>query len=88
MVNALRHIAILLALALAVLTLGACGKKSEPLPKTTEERAADKAAAEKSVRDNAVWGAQVQSLDKAKGVQATVDTQAEDTRKKIEDSSK
>jgi hypothetical protein len=64
--------------------LGACSKTSEPTPKTAEQRAAEKTSNDKSVRDNAVWGTQVQALDKAKDVQKAADQQAEDTRKKIE----
>ncbi len=83
-----RHIALMTAMlaAFAVFALGACGK-TEPA-KTGEQRAADKTANDKAVRDNAVWGNQVKALDKAKAVQGTVDAQAEDARKKIEDSSK
>ena len=80
MVSAPR-IAVMVFLAV---TMSACGKNKEPMPKTIEQKAAD----DKSVRDNAVWGAQVQALDKAKGVQATIDQQAEDARKKIDDSIK
>ncbi len=78
--------AIALAVLASTLMLGACSKATPA--KTSEERAAEKAASDKSVRDNAVWGTQVKTLDKAKDVQGTLDTQAEDARKKIEDSSK
>ena len=74
----------MMIMVLLGVTMSACGKNKEPMPKTIEQKTAD----DKSVRDNAVWGAQVQALDKAKGVQAAIDQQAEDARKKIDDSSK
>ena len=80
MVSATRMV----VMVLLSVAMSACGKNNEPMPKAVEQKAVN----DKSVRDNPVWGAQVQALDKAKGVQGTIDQQAEDARKKIDDSSK
>lgn len=80
-------IAFLLASSL-ILSLGACSKKVEEKPKTAEQLQAEKAAVDKSVRDNPVYGNQIKALDKAKEVQKTVDAQAEEQAKKIDDATK
>jgi len=75
-----------------VLSLGACSKKVEDKPKTAAqpeaEKQAEKAAVDKSVRDNPVYGNQIKALDKAKEVQKTVEAQAEEQAKKIDDATK
>lgn len=80
-------IAFLLASAM-VLSLGACSKKVEDKPKTAAQPEAEKAAVDKSVRDNPVYGDQIKALDKAKEVQKTVEAQAEEQAKKIDDATK
>ncbi len=64
-------------------TLAACSKKDDDAP-SAEQVKAEKAAADKSVRDNAVWGEQVKALDKAKEVQK----QSEEAAKKLEEATK
>ena len=49
----------------AVITMAACSKKVEDKPKKAEQTQAEKAAAEKMVRDNPVYGEQLKALDKA-----------------------
>ena len=73
---------------LAVLSITACSKKVEDKPKTAEQLQAEKAAADKAVRDNVVYGNQIKALDKAKDVQKTVDAQAEEQAKKIDEATK
>lgn len=73
---------------LAVLSITACSKKTEDKPKTVEQQQAEKAAADKAVRDNVVYGNQIKALDKAKDVQKTVDAQAEEQAKKIDEATK
>ena len=75
---------LLIATAIASLALAGCGKKADA-PKTEAEIKTEKDAAAKSVRDNAVWGTQVQAHDKAKDVQKTMDKQFDETQKKIDD---
>ena len=67
--------------------LYACGKQQEP-PKTTEQIQAERDAAIKRTRENPVYGDQLKSLDKAKGVQDTVNKQAEDAAKKLDEQTK
>lgn len=67
--------------------LAACGKKDDAAP-SAEQRQAEKAAADKSVRDNAVWGEQVKALDKAKELQKTMEKQAAELAKKADEDSK
>jgi uncharacterized lipoprotein YbaY len=73
---------------LVCIALAGCGKKSEEPAKTADQVSAEKAATEKRVRENTVWGEQVKALDKAKDVQKSVDTQAAETAKKIDDLAK
>ena len=73
---------------LAVLSITACSKKVEDKPKTAEQLQAEKVAADKAVRDNVVYGNQIKALDKAKDVQKTVDAQAEEQAKKIDEATK
>ncbi len=80
-------VAALIALSL-VLSLSACSKKVEEKPKTAEQLQAEKAAVDKSVRDNPVYGNQIKALDQAKEVQKTVDAQAAEQAKKIDDATK
>lgn len=80
-------IAFLLASSM-ILSLGACSKKVEDKPKTAAQLQAEKAAVDKSVRDNPVYGDQIKALDKAKEVQKTVEAQAEEQAKKIDDATK
>ncbi len=81
------HIKILLLICLAC-TMVACSKKSEDKPKTAEQTQAEKAAAEKMVRDNPVYGEQIKALDKAKEMQKNMDALAAENAKKIEDVTK
>jgi hypothetical protein len=76
------------SLLCAAVAVTGCGKKSEETAKTADQVSAEKAATEKRVRENAVWGEQVKALDKAKDVQKSVDTQAAETAKKIDDLAK
>lgn len=73
---------------LAVLSITACSKKAEDKPKTAEQLQAEKVATDKAVRDNVVYGNQIKALDKAKDVQKTVDAQAEEQAKKIDEATK
>ena len=75
---------LILTAAIAAIAFTACGKKADA-PQTEAEAKASKDAGAKSVRDNAVWGTQVQAHDKAKDVQKTMDKQFEDTQKKIDE---
>lgn len=63
-----------------------CGKA--PPAKTPEQKNADKAAAEKMVRDNPVYGEQTKSLDKAKETQKALDDAAAANTKKIDELTK
>lgn len=45
-----------------------CGKKEKEPVKTAEEQKVEMDKAAKTTRDNAVWGEQVKSMDKAKAV--------------------
>ncbi len=56
-----------------VVGFAACGRKEGSEPRSAEQVKAEKAASEKSVRDNAIWGEQVKALDKAKDVQKTME---------------
>ena len=67
--------------------LYACGKQQEP-SKTAEQIQAERDAATKRTRENPVYGDQLKSLDKAKGVQDTVNKQAEDAAKKLDEQTK
>ncbi len=77
---------------LTIIAFAACSKKVEDKPKTAAqpeaEKQAEKAAVDKSVRDNPVYGDQIKALDKAKEVQKTVEAQAEEQAKKIDDATK
>jgi cell division protein FtsB len=78
---------ILLLICLAF-TITACTKKAEDKPKTAEQTQAEKAAAEKMVRDNPVYGEQIKALDKAKEMQKAMDALAAENAKKIDDVTK
>jgi hypothetical protein len=69
---------------LALAVLGACKPRQEPMPKTEAEKSADGRA----VRDNAVWGAQVQALDKAKAIDPASSQAADEARRKIDEAIK
>jgi hypothetical protein len=75
------------ALTVAVAITG-CGKQAEPPAKTADQVAAEKAAIEKRVRENTVYGEQVKSLDKAQDMQKSLDAQAAETAKKIDELAK
>jgi mRNA-degrading endonuclease toxin of MazEF toxin-antitoxin module len=81
------HIKILLLICLA-LTITACLKKVEDKPKSAEQTQTEKAAAEKMVRDNPVYGEQIKALDKAKEMQKAMDDLAAENAKKIDDVTK
>ena len=70
------------------ISLSACSKKTEELPKSAEQLKTEKAATDKTVRDNAVYGNQIKALDKAKDVQKVADEQAAETAKKIDEATK
>lgn len=71
-----------------VLTMAACSKKVEDKPKTIEQTQAEKAAAEKMVRDNPVYGEPIKALDKTKEMQKAMDALAAENAKKIDDATK
>jgi mRNA-degrading endonuclease toxin of MazEF toxin-antitoxin module len=81
------HSKILLLIFLAC-TMVACSKKVEEKPKTAEQIQTEKAAAEKMVRDNPVYGEQIKALDKAKEMQKAMDALAAENAKKIDDVTK
>jgi mRNA-degrading endonuclease toxin of MazEF toxin-antitoxin module len=81
------QIKILLLIFLAC-TMIACSKKAEEKPKTAEQIQTEKAAAEKMVRDNPVYGEQIKALDKAKEMQKAMDALAAENAKKIDDVTK
>jgi Na+-translocating ferredoxin:NAD+ oxidoreductase RnfG subunit len=72
--------------AVATIVLAACNK-TEPA-KTGEQQKAEKAAAEKMVRDNPVYGDQIKALDKAKETQKALDDAAAANAKKIDEITK
>ena len=78
---------ILLLIGLA-LTVAACSKKADDKPKANEQIQAEKAAAEKMVRDNPVYGEKIKALDKAKETQKAMDALAAENAKKIDDVTK
>lgn len=71
-----------------VLTMAACSKKAEDKPKAAEQIQAEKATAEKMVRDNPVYGEQIKALDKAKEAQKAMDALAAENAKKLDDVTK
>ena len=79
---------------LFTLSISACGKKTEDAPKkasataTTEQAQIEKAAADKSVRDNPVYGEQIKALDAAKEAAKAVEAQAAEAAKKIDEATK
>jgi FlaG/FlaF family flagellin (archaellin) len=81
-------IAIAFAALMVAAAITGCGKQAEPPAKTADQITTEKAAAEKRVRENAVWGEPVKSLDKAQDVQKSLDTQAAETAKKIDELAK
>jgi mRNA-degrading endonuclease toxin of MazEF toxin-antitoxin module len=81
-------IAKILLLICVALATTACSKKVEEKPKTAEQTQAEKAAAEKMVRDNPVYGEQIKALDKAKEMQKAMDALAAENAKKIDDVTK
>ena len=75
--------------AFAALALAGCGRKDDPAAtQSAAERQAEKDAATKRTRENAVFGDQLKSLDKAKGVQDTLNKAAEERSKAAEDQNK
>lgn len=78
---------ILIALMVAM-TLTSCGKKADAPTRTAEQEKIEKDAATKAVRDNAVYGNQFKTLDKARDTAAAATEAAqktEDALKKAED---
>jgi mRNA-degrading endonuclease toxin of MazEF toxin-antitoxin module len=75
------------AVAMAALSALAACSKTEP-SKSAEQEKADKAASEKMVRDNPVYGEQVKALDKAKETQKALDEAAAANAKKIDEITK
>ena len=74
-----------------VLTMAACSKKADDKPKAAEQIQAEKAAGEKTVRDNLVYGEQIKALDKAKEAQKAqkaMDALAAENAKKLDDVTK
>ena len=82
-----KTVRILLLISLAC-TIVACSKRTEDKPKTIEQTQVEKAAAEKMVRDNPVYGEQIKALDKAKETQKAMDALAAENAKKIDDVTK
>ena len=82
-----KTVRILLLISLAC-TIVACSKRTEDKPKTSEQTQVEKAAAEKTVRDNPVYGEQIKALDKAKETQKAMDALAAEHTKKIDDVTK
>ena len=79
--------AMVVAVAMGMLALSACGKKEAPI-KTSEQLRAEQDAASKAVRENPVYGEQFKSLDKAKATAAAADEAArktEDALKKLDE---
>ena len=76
------------ALLFAALTIVACGKKVEEKPKTAEQLQSEKAATDKIVRDNPVYGDSIKALDKAKEIQKTTEAQAAEAAKKMDEATK
>ncbi len=86
-------IALSLALSFA-LSLFACGKKTEETAnkittaKTADQVKAEKAASDKVVRDNPVYGDQVKALDAAKEAAKAAEAQTTEAAKKIDEATK
>ena len=88
MFNILRLLFFVLSTFAFAISLSACSKKAEESPKSAEQLKTEKAATDKTVRDNAVYGNQIKALDKAKDVQKVADEQAAETAKKIDEATK
>ena len=88
MFNVLRLLFFVLSACAFAISLSACSKKAEESPKSAEQLKTEKAATDKTVRDNAVYGKQIKALDKAKDVQKVADEQAAETAKKIDEATK
>ena len=79
---------------LATLSIPACGKKTDSAPAklnataTTEQAQIEKAAADKAVRDNPIYGEQIKALDAAKEAAKAVEAQAAEAAKKIDEATK
>ena len=86
-------IALSFALSFA-LSLSACGKKTDETAnkittdKTAEQVKAEKAASDKVVRDNPVYGDQVKVHDAAKEAAKAAEAQAAEAAKKIDEATK
>jgi len=78
----------IMVVTMVAMALAACGKQADAPAKTTEQAQAEKDAANKAVRENAVYGGQFKALDKAKATAAASDEAAkktEDALKKVDE---
>ncbi len=72
----------ILVVLLMAITVVACGKKAEPV-KSAEEQKAEKDAATKATRENAVYGEQLKALDKAKETAKAADEAVKKTEEAL-----
>jgi hypothetical protein len=70
--------------ALLMTAVAACGKQA-PAAKSADQRAAEQAADQKTIRSNPVYGDQVKALDAAKETQKALDEAAAANTKKIDE---
>lgn len=75
------------ALASAAMVLG-CGKKEPVEVKSDAQVKAERDAATKATRENAVYGDPLKKMDKAKDLGQDMNKMAEDAVKKAEDANK
>jgi hypothetical protein len=68
-----------------MLCLAACGKNTEPTPKTAEQAKSEREASAAKARESAVFGDQLKAMDKAKDTADAASKAAEERVKQIND---
>jgi hypothetical protein len=72
-------------LCASTLLLAGCGKKDAPLEKSAGQMKAEREASAAKARESAVFGGQLQSMDKAKSTADEASKAAEERAKKAAD---
>lgn len=84
--------AVALGLITVSLTVVGCGKKTEAPAKSADQISAEKSAEDKRVADavraNPVYGEKIKALDTAKEMQKSLDAQAAESAKKLDELTK